>query len=98
VNQIRRPSGIPFDPIRFDDALEASDWAYIPPTSNRKASICFRPWLYKERNQADPFFTKFSYFKRIATCLKFGAASLAMVKLSSIRLRICVYQQWSNMS
>jgi transposase len=72
---------------------EKGAWANIPPKSNRKSSLCFSPWLYKQRNLVERFFNKLKYFRRIATRYdKLGSAFLAMVKLASIRLRLRHYE------
>ena len=64
---------------------ERGAWPNIPPRSNRKDPICFRPWLYRERNVIERFFNKLKYFRRIATRYdKLGSSFLAMIKLAAI--------------
>ena len=38
--------------------IERKAWANIPPKANRKAPICFSPFLYKARNLVERFFNK----------------------------------------
>ncbi len=72
---------------------EQGGWANIPPKTNRKAPICFSPWLYKQRNLVERFFNKLKYYRRIVTRYdKLGSAYLAMVKLACIRLRLRHYE------
>lgn len=72
---------------------ERGAWANIPPKSNRKAPVCFSPYLYRERNVVERFFNKLKYFRRIATRYdKLGSCFLAMIKLAAIRLRLRVYE------
>lgn len=72
---------------------ENGGWANIPPKSNRKAPVCFSPWLYRQRNVIERFFNKLKYFRRIATRYdKLGSSFLAMIKLAAIRLRLRAYE------
>jgi transposase len=68
-------------------------WANIPPKSNRKDSICFSPFLYRERNLVERFFSKIKHCRRVATRYdKLAANYLAFVKLACIRLWLRVYE------
>src|SRR5258708_8707141 len=42
-------------------------WANIPPKRNRKAPICFSPYLYRPRNLIERFFNKIKQCRRVAT-------------------------------
>ena len=73
-------------------AIEKGGWANIPPKTNRKAPICFSPWLYKKRTPVGRFFKKLKYYRWIATRYdKLSSSFLAMVTLACIRLRLCHY-------
>jgi transposase len=62
-------------------------WANIPPKRNRKAPICFSPYLYRARNLIERFFSKIKQCRRVATRYdKLAANYLAFVKLASIRI------------
>lgn len=67
--------------------IERKAWANIPPTANRKAPICFSPFLYKARNLVERFFNKAKQFRRIATRYdKLAENYLAALKLVAIRI------------
>ncbi len=71
---------------------EGGAWANIPPKSNRKAPICFSPYLYRDRNLVERIFNKIKQCRRVATRYdKLAANYLAFVKLACIRLwlRVC---------
>jgi transposase len=68
-------------------AQQYGAWANIPPKRNRKAPICFSPYLYRARNLVERFFNKIKQCRRIATRYdKLAANYLAFVQLASIRL------------
>ncbi len=48
-------------------AKERGAWANIPPKQNRKASVTFSKWVYKQRNAVERFFNKIKQFRAIAT-------------------------------
>ncbi len=48
-------------------AKEWGAWANIPPKQNRKASVTFSKWVYKQRNAVERFFNKIKQFRAIAT-------------------------------
>ena len=59
----------------------------IPPRRNRQGTICFDPYLYRNRNLAERFFNRIKHCRRIATRYEKRSASfLAFVKLAAIRL------------
>ncbi len=66
---------------------ERGGWANIPPKRNRREPVCFSPFLYKERNLVERFFSKLKHFRRIATRYdKLAVNFLAMLKLACVRL------------
>ena len=53
-------------------------WANIPPKQNRKAPICFSPYLYRARNLVERLFNKIKQCRRVATRYdKLAATSLS---------------------
>jgi transposase len=73
--------------------FDKGGWANIPPNTNRKAPICFSPWLDKKVNLVERFFNKLKYYRRIATRYdKLRSSYLAMVKLECFRLRLLHYE------
>lgn len=42
-------------------------WVNIPPKQNRKAPICFSPYLYRARNLVERFSNKIKQCRRVAT-------------------------------
>ena len=67
--------------------IERKAWATIPPKANRKAPICFSPFLYKARNLVERFSNKAKQFRRIATRYdKLAENHLAALKLVAIRI------------
>ncbi|MEN3351050.1 MAG: hypothetical protein V7632_4685 [Bradyrhizobium sp.] len=48
-------------------ARQRGAWANIPPKRNRKAPICFSPYLYRARNLIERFFNKIKHCRRVAT-------------------------------
>ena len=68
-------------------------WANIPPKQNRKAPICFSPYLYRARNLVERFFNKIKQCRRVATRYdKLTANYLAFIKLASIRIWLRAYE------
>jgi Transposase DDE domain len=68
-------------------ARKQGTWANIPPKRNRKAPICFSPYLYRARNLVERFFNKIKQYRRVATRYdKLAANDLAFIKLASIRI------------
>ena len=64
-----------------------------PPRRKRKDSICFSPFLYRDRNRIERFVNRIKQCCRIATRYeKFAENFLAIVKLASIRLRLRTYK------
>jgi transposase len=62
-------------------------WANTPPKRNRKAPICFSPYLYRARNLVERFFDKIKQCRRVATRYdKLAANYRAFIKLASIRI------------
>ncbi len=64
-------------------------WANIPIKSNRKESFPFSPWVYRQRNLIERFFSKLKQFRGIATRYdKDPLNFLAAVKLAAARIWI----------
>ncbi len=62
-------------------------WANIPPKRNRKAPICFSPYLYRARNLVERFFNKIKQCRRVANRYdRLAANYLAFIKFASIRI------------
>jgi Transposase DDE domain len=62
-------------------------WANIPPKRNRKAPICFSPYLYRARNLIERFFNKINQCWRVATRYdRLAPNYLDFIKLASIRI------------
>jgi transposase len=77
-------------------AAKKGAWANIPPRSNRRAPICFSPYLYRARNLFERFFNKIKHCRRVATRYdKLAASYLAFVQLVSIRLWLRVNESTS---
>ncbi len=71
------------DAIRAE-AKARSIWANIPPKRNRKASISFSRWVYRQRNLVERFFNRIKQYRGIATRYdKCPLNFLAAVKLVS---------------
>ncbi|KQX25161.1 transposase [Sphingomonas sp. Root50] len=65
----------------------------IPAKSNRKWKPCFSKRLYGERNLIERFFSRLNHLRRVATRYdKLAADILAMVQLTSMRLRLRAYE------
>ncbi len=64
-------------------------WANIPVKSNRNESFPFSPWVYRQRNLIERFFSKLKQFRGIATRYdKDPLNFLAAVKLAAARIWI----------
>jgi transposase len=61
---------------------EKKAWANIPPRSNRRGSVVFSKWVYRQRNLVERFFNRIKQFRGIATRYdKDPANYLAAIKL-----------------
>ena len=59
----------------------------IPPKSNRKGSLVFSRWVYRQRNLVERFFNRIKQFRGIATRYdKRPENYLAAVKLVTTRI------------
>ena len=73
-------------------ANQQGAWVNIPPKQNRKAPICFCPYLYRAHNVVERFFNKIKQCRRMATRDDELAANyLAFIKLTWIQLWLRVY-------
>ncbi len=76
-----------------DFAKQKQAWANIPAKKNRKDSFAFSPWVYRQRNLVERFFSKIKQFRAIATRYdKDPLNFLAAVKLAAIRIWIKSYE------
>jgi hypothetical protein len=77
--------------------MKKGAWANIPPKSNRSDPICFRPYLYRARNQVERFFNRLKQCRRVATRYdRLAANYLAFVQLPSIRQWLRVNESASS--
>src|SRR5262249_49628862 len=67
--------------------IERKAWANIPPKANRKAPICFSPFLYKARNLVERFFNKAKQFRRIATSRREEPHGSTRIQIASVQRR-----------
>jgi transposase len=66
---------------------ERGAWANVPPKANRKRTLAFSAFLYKDRNLVERFFNKLKHFRGVATRYdKLAENYLAGVKLASARI------------
>lgn len=75
-------------------AIEATGAApNIPSMRHRRWKACFSPWLYKQRNHIERFFSKIKHFRRIATRYEKHASNyLAMLKLAAVKIWLRSYE------
>lgn len=67
-------------------AAERMAWANIPPKANRKGTITFSPWVYRQKNLVERFFNRIKQFRGSATRYdKRQENYLAAVKLLAAR-------------
>jgi transposase len=70
-------------------AAEKKAWANIPPKRNRKEAFAFSPWVYRQRNLVERFFSKLKNFRAIATRYdKDPLNFLAAIKIAAARIWI----------
>lgn len=68
-------------------------WACIRPMPNRVNVPSFSPWLYRQRNAVERFFSKLKHFRAVATRYdKRDDNFLASVQLASIRIWLRTYE------
>jgi transposase len=66
---------------------ERGAWANVKPMKGRKRTPSFSPWLYRQRNLVERFFSKLKHFRAVATRYEKHAANfLALVKLAAARI------------
>lgn len=69
-------------------AEQRGAWANIPPKRNRKQTVAFSKWVYRQRNLVQRFFNKLKQFRGIATRYDKNPLNfMAGVKLASPFLR-----------
>lgn len=77
-----------YDSDRLRQALaDRGAWANVKPMKGRRRSLAFSPWLYRQRNLVERFFSKLKHFRAVATRYeKYAANFLALVKLAAARI------------
>jgi len=70
-------------------AEENQAWANIPAKRNRKHSLAFSGWVYRQRNLVERFFSKLKQFRGIATRYDKNPLNfLAAIKIVATRIWI----------
>jgi transposase len=77
-----------YDSDRLRETLgERGAFAIIKPIRSRKRTIPFSPWLYRQRNLVERFFSKLKHYRAVATRYeKHADTFLAAVKLAAARI------------
>ena len=77
-----------YDSDRLRQSLsQRGVFANVRPMKNRKRTLPFSPWLYRQRNLVERFFSKLKHYRAIATRYeKLAANFLAAVKLAAARI------------
>lgn len=83
-----------YDSDRLRAALkERGAWACVRPMPTRVNIPSFSPWLYRQRNAIERFFSKLKHFRAVATRYdKRDDNFLASVQLASIRIWLRTYE------
>jgi len=62
-------------------------WVNVKPMRSRKRTLPFSPWLYRQRNLVERFFSKLKHDRAVATRYEKHAANfLAAVKLAAAHI------------
>jgi transposase len=77
-----------YDSDRLRQTLrERGAFANVRPMAGRKRTLPFSPWLYRQRNLVERFFSKLKHYRAIATRYeKHADTFLAAVKLAAARI------------
>lgn len=77
-----------YDSDRLRQTLaDRGAWVNVKPMRSRKRTLPFSPWLYRQRNLVERFFSKLKHYRAVATRYEKHAANfLAAVKLAAVRL------------
>jgi transposase len=77
-----------YDSDRLRQRLdERGVFANVPPMKGRKRTLPFSPWLYRQRNLVERFFSKPKHYRAVATRYEKHAENfLAAVKLAAARI------------
>jgi transposase len=77
-----------YDSDRLRQTLaDRGAWANVKPMKSRVRTLPFSPWLYRQRNLVERFFSKLKHFRAVATRYEKHAANfLAVVKLAAARI------------
>ena len=79
-----------YDANTLRDAVRARcAWPNIPPTSNRRGSVCFSKHLFRARNLVEKVFNKIKNYRLIAIRYdKLAENDMAPLQLVAIRISI----------
>ena len=77
-----------YDSDRLRQILaERGAFANVRPMTGRKRTLPFSPWLYRQRNLVERFFSKLKHYRAVATRYEKHAENfLAAVKLAATRI------------
>lgn len=77
-----------YDSDRLRQSLsDRGAFANVRPMKGRKRTLAFSPWLYRQRNLVERFFSKLKHYRAVATRYeKLAANFLAAVKLAAARI------------
>ena len=76
-----------YDSDRLRQTLrERGAFANVRPMAGRKRMLPFSPWLYRQRNLVERFFSKLKHYRAIATRYEKHDTFLAAVKLAAARI------------
>lgn len=77
-----------YDSDRLRQSLgERGVFANVRPMKGRKRALPFSPWLYRQRNLVERFFSKLKHYRAVATRYEKHAANfLAAVKLAAVQI------------
>jgi len=77
-----------YDSDRLRQTLaERGAFANVRPMTGRKRTLPFSPWLYRQRNLVERFFSKLKHYRAVATRYEKHAENfLAAVKLAATRI------------
>lgn len=77
-----------YDSDRLRQSLgERGVFGNVRPMTGRKRTLPFSPWLYRQRNLVERFFSKLKHYRAVATRYEKHAVNfLAAVKLAATRI------------
>ncbi len=79
-------AGYDSDALRAEMAGRGA-WACVKPMPNRKRRPAFSPWVYRQRNRIERFFSKLKHWRAIATRFEKDPNNyLALAKLAAAKI------------